>query len=398
MECRQDGLPANRVQNRGQRGRNPPWYCNCLRNVRLRVLKQNQRRVAQRVETILVLLVLGLIWLVARSTAEPLLSRSRERFAFPNRQGTVSYQNYGEWPSAVVSRARRCLKPWERIWLSVGIRKPSNQSELCHAVFWCLNLAPTGSYSHKRKQLTSNKLAFSSGANFNARLWEAMLTRANGALNDVERLTRLGCALQANNTRLRLVRRLTSAVRGSLALARELRRVFSAHVPRHEVKRRKKRIYRRSLLTNWLVFNAISFNAINSTVNCTKPVSAQKVALFSKLWNAMATTAAIKDSPMTTAALWQHHILAALPPRVSEEYEYSKLMQDVAIGIHALTAAGKKQTNVSTFATLLQTAAQKLREREALPAATRLGHNVIAHNSVRSKRSAVNEVNKTVTS
>ena len=47
----------------------------------------------------------------------------------------------------------------------------------------------------------------------------------------------------------------------------------------------------------------------------------------------MATMAAIKDSPTTTAALWQHHILAALPPRVSEEYEYSKLMQDVAIGI-----------------------------------------------------------------
>ena len=260
MVRRQDGLPANRVRTRGQRGRNPPWYCNCLdyrpgftrphvfrrgqvnglRNVRLRVLRQNQRRVAQRVETILVLLVLGLIWLVARSTAEPLLSRSRERFAFPNRQGTVSYQNYGEWPSAVVSRARRCLKPWERIWLSVGIRKPSNQSELCHAVFWCLNLAPTGSYSHKRKQLTSNKLAFSSGANFNARLWEAMLTRANGALNDVERLTRLGCALQANNTRLRLVRRLTSAVRGSLALARELRRVFSAHVPHSRSKATKK--------------------------------------------------------------------------------------------------------------------------------------------------------------
>ena len=199
MERREDGLPANRARNRGQRGRNPPWFCDCLRNARLRVLRQNQRRVAQRVETILVLLVLGLIWLVARSTAEPLLSRSRERFAFPNRQGTVSYQNYGEWPSAVVSRARRCLKPWERIWLSVGIRKPSNQSELCHAVFWCLNLAPTGSYSHKRKQLTSNKLAFSSGANCNARLWEVMLTRANEALRDVERLTRLGCALQTTH-------------------------------------------------------------------------------------------------------------------------------------------------------------------------------------------------------
>ena len=79
MERRQDGLPANIVRNRGQRGRNPPWYCNCpdcrrgfsrphvfrrgqvnglhnvrlrvlsLRNVRLRVLRQNQRRVAQRV-------------------------------------------------------------------------------------------------------------------------------------------------------------------------------------------------------------------------------------------------------------------------------------------------------------------------------------------------------------
>ena len=186
-----------------------------------------------------------------------------------------------------------------------GILKPSNQSELCHAVFWCLNLAPTGSYSHKRKQLTSNKLAFSSGANFNARLWEATLTRANEALRDVERLTRPGCALQVNNTRIRLVRRLTSAVRGSLALARELRRpreVVSAHVPPHEVKRWKKHVYRRSLLTNWLVFNAINFNAINFTVNCTKPVSAQKFALFSKLWNVMATMAAIKDSPTTTAA------------------------------------------------------------------------------------------------
>ena len=97
------------------------------------------------------------------------------------------------------------------------------------------------------------------------------------------------------------------------------------------------------------------------------------------------TLAAIKDSPTTTAALWQHHILAALPPRDSEEYEYSKLMQDVAICIHAFTAAGEKQTNVSTFATLFQSAAQKLRERET-SAVTRLGHNVIAHNSVRSKR------------
>ena len=66
----------------------------------------------------------------------------------------------------------------------------------------------------------------------------------------------------------------------------------------------------------------------------------------------MTTMAAIKDSPTTTAALWQHHILASLPPRDSEEYEYSKLMQDVVNSIHALTAAGKKQTNVSTFGTL----------------------------------------------
>jgi len=29
MERRQDGLRANRVRNRGQRGRNPPWYCHC---------------------------------------------------------------------------------------------------------------------------------------------------------------------------------------------------------------------------------------------------------------------------------------------------------------------------------------------------------------------------------
>jgi len=71
-------------------------------------------------------------------------------------------------------------------------------------------------------------------------------------------------------------------------------------------------------------------------------------------------------------------------------------MQNVAIGIHALTAAGKKQTNASIFATLFQSAAQKLRERESFSAVTRLGHNVIAHNSVRSKRSAVNEANKTV--
>ena len=230
-------------------------------------------------------------------------------------------------------------------------------------------------------------------------MWEAILTRANGALRDVERLTRLGCALQVNNTSLRLVRRLTSAVRGSLALAHQLRgprEVVSAHVLPYKVERRKKRIYRRSLLNNWLVFNAISFNAINSTVNCTKPVSAQKLALFSKLWNAMATMAAIKDLPTTTAALWQHHILAALPPRNSVEYEYSKIMQDVAIGIHALTAAGKKQTNVSTFATLFQSSAQKLRERETFSAVTRLCYNVIAHNSVRSKRSSVNEGNKTV--
>jgi len=159
----------------------------------------------------------------------------------------------------------------------------------------------------------------------------------------------------------------------------------------------KKHKYRRSLLTKWLVSyvetkEATKTYAINFTVNCTKPVSAQKLALFSKLWNAMATMA---DSPATTAALWQHHILAALPPRDSEEYECSKLMQDVAIGIHALTAAGKKQTNVSIFATLFQSAAQKLREREAFSAVTRLGHNVIAHNSVHSKRSAVNTGNKT---
>ena len=71
-------------------------------------------------------------------------------------------------------------------------------------------------------------------------------------------------------------------------------------------------------------------------------------------------------------------------------------MQNVAIGIHALTAAGKKQTNASIFATVFQSAAQKLRERESFSAVTRLGHNVIAHNSVRSKRSAVNEANETV--
>ena len=102
--------------------------------------------------------------------------------------------------------------------------------------------APTGSYSHKRKQLTSNKLTFSSGAKCKERLWEAMLIRANGALRDVERLTMLGCVLQVNNTHLRLVRRLTSAVRGDLVLTRELRRpreVVSAHVPPHKVKRQK---------------------------------------------------------------------------------------------------------------------------------------------------------------
>ena len=110
----------------------------------------------------------------------------------------------------------------------------------------------------------------------------------------------------------------------------------------------------------------------------------------------MTTMAAIKDSPTTTAALWQHHILTALVPRDSEEYEYSKLMQDVAIGIHALKIIGKKQTNVSTFATLFQSAAQKLREREPFSPVTRLGHNAIAHNAVRSKRSSVNETNKTV--
>jgi len=165
---------------------------------------------------------------------------------FQNRNGTGSYQNYGEWPSAVVSRVRHCLKPWERKWLSEGMLKPfvsTNRSELYHAVLWCLNLALTGSYSHKRKQLTSNALTFSSGASFNASLWEATLTRANEALRDVERLTRLGCALQANNTRVRLVRRLTSAVRGSLTLARGLmrpREVVSEHVPPHDVKRRKK--------------------------------------------------------------------------------------------------------------------------------------------------------------
>ena len=71
-------------------------------------------------------------------------------------------------------------------------------------------------------------------------------------------------------------------------------------------------------------------------------------------------------------------------------------MQEDGKSIHALTAAGKKQTNVSAFATLFQSAAQKLREREAFPAVTRLGHNVMAHNAVRSKRSAVNEANKTV--
>jgi len=80
-----------------------------------------------------------------------------------------------------------------------------------------------------------------------------MLARAGGSLRDVERLTWLGCVLQVNNTRLRLVRRLTSAVQGGLALVRELRHpreVVSAHVPPHEVKRQKKRRYRRSLLTS----------------------------------------------------------------------------------------------------------------------------------------------------
>ena len=70
-----------------------------------------------------------------------------------------------------------------------------------------------------------------------------MLTGANEALRDVERLTRLGCALRANNTRIRLVCRLTSAVRGSLTLARglmRLREVVFKHVPPHEIKRRKK--------------------------------------------------------------------------------------------------------------------------------------------------------------
>jgi len=226
-----------------------------------------------------------------------------------------------------------------------------------------------------------------------------MLARAHEILSDVERLMRLGCALQVNNPRLRLVRRLKSAVRGSIALARELRRprkVVSAHVPPHDVKRRKNLLYRRSLLTSLIAFNALSFNAINSTVSCTTSISARKLALFSKLWDAMATMAGIKDSPTTTAAVWQRHILAALPPRYSEEYEYSKLMQDVAIGVHALTAAGKKQTNVTTFATLFPSAAQKLRAKATFSAVTRLGHNVIAHNSARSKRSAVDEANKTV--
>jgi len=189
-----------------------------------------------------------------------------------------------------------------------------------------MNLALTDSYSHKRKHLTSNTLAFLSGASFKARLWEATLTRADEALKDVERLTQLGCALRANNTRIRLVRRLTSAVQDSLTLTRGLmcqREVVSEHVPPHEIKRRKTHKYRRSLLTKRLVFNvetkeANKTYALNFTVNCTKPVSAQKLALFSKLWNAMATMAAIKDSPTTTAALWQHHILAALPPRDCE--------------------------------------------------------------------------------
>ena len=75
-------------------------------------------------------------------------------------------------------------------------------------------------------------------------------------------------------------------MRGSLTLARGLKRpreVVSEHVPPHEVKRRKKHNYRRSLLTKWLVFNvdtkeANKTYAINFTVNCRKPVSAQKLA------------------------------------------------------------------------------------------------------------------------
>ena len=39
-------------------------------------------------------------------------------------------------------------------------------------------------------------------------------------------------------------------------------------------------------------------------------------------------------------------------------------MQEAAIVIQALTAASEKQTNVSTFATLFQSAAQKLRESD----------------------------------
>jgi len=141
MERRQDGLRANRVLNRGKRRRNPLGYCNCpdcrrdftrlhgfrrgqvngLRNVRLCVLRQNQLQVAQRVEAILVLLVLVLIWLVARSTAELLPSRSRDRCAvslathclnagFQNRKDMGSYQVYSDWPSAVISQVHRCLK------------------------------------------------------------------------------------------------------------------------------------------------------------------------------------------------------------------------------------------------------------------------------------------------
>jgi len=81
----------------------------------------------------------------------------------------------------------------------------------------------------------------------------------------------------------------------------------------------------------------MSFNTINSTVNCTHSINAQKVALFSKLWNAMATMAAIKDSPTTTAALLQHHVLAALPPRDSAEYAYSEYAHIVATDLNQLT-------------------------------------------------------------
>jgi len=191
---------------------------NGLRNVRLRVLRQNWRCVAQRVETILVLLVLVLIWLVARSTAEHLSSRCRERFAalvvthclnagFQNRKDMGSYQNYNDWPSAVVSPVRRCLQPWKRKWLSEAILKTlalSNRSELYHAVLWCLNLAPTGSYSHKRKQLASNTLAFSSAALY-CKVVGGHADTSERSSEAVERLTQLGCVLRANNTCLRLV-------------------------------------------------------------------------------------------------------------------------------------------------------------------------------------------------